>query len=118
LHINWKARNDDLHGVDSVSREAALLVVVKQEITALYTLRNQVLPRDRELFYSSLEEHFTQDPTSRGLRQWVLTWQPVILRSVKDSSRLNVSRTRSIRSFFSQVIPRLLRPSSSIPSTL
>jgi hypothetical protein len=120
LYINWHSRNDDLHGVDATSREQALVTIAQQETTALYTLRHQVLPRDRELFYSSVETHFLKEPTSRGLQQWIYTWKPVILQSVKDSQRLNTARTRSIRSFFSQTVPRLRSASNTntIPSTL
>jgi hypothetical protein len=117
LHINWLARNDDLHGVDAVSREAALVTLAQQETTTIYSLRDQVLPRDRELFYATLDIHFQKEPSSRGLRQWLFTWKPVILQSVKDSKRLNTARTRSIRTYFSQIVPRARHPTPTLPTT-
>jgi hypothetical protein len=118
LHINWLSRNNDLHGVDAISREQALIAIAQQETASLYTLRHQVLPRDRQLFYSTVAIHFEKETTSRGLRQWISTWKPVILQSVKDSARLNTSRTRSIRSYFSQAISRLQTSPPLLPSTM
>ena len=35
---------------------------------ALYEHRHKVVPRDRDLFYTTTEEHFAQEPTSQGLQ--------------------------------------------------
>ena len=79
------SRNQDLHGHDNSTRESAALAQAQLEIQCLYRLRHSVDPRDRILFYSTLEEHFTTHTTSASLRSWIDTWQPVILKSVRSS---------------------------------
>ena len=58
-----------------------------REITHLYGLRQQMLPCDREHLYENTEEHFEKDPTARGLRQWIKTWKPVLLRGINASKK-------------------------------
>ena len=68
LYNTWEIRNDTLHGIDQSSREVARLERATRETEALYTVKDCVLPRDKDLFYSSLAEHHIQEPTSRGLQ--------------------------------------------------
>ena len=63
----WENRNAAQHDIDAASREIALAKMAIRETAALYEVRHTVLPRDYDLFYSSIEEHHRQEPTSRGL---------------------------------------------------
>jgi hypothetical protein len=110
----WETRNDAQHGVDSASREVALATMARKQTAALYTIRDEVLPRDRSLFYSSLDEHHQREPTARGLNQWLSTWQPVILQSVKDATRMGTRGMASIRQFFPS-LPHITPPDDSLP---
>ena len=101
----WEIRNSVKHGVDATSREAALAERARRETAALYDIRDNVLPRDRDLFYTTLEDHWAAESSSRGLRQWVNTWKPVILRSVKDNERQGTTNNTAITSFFTRVLP-------------
>jgi hypothetical protein len=100
VYLNWKHRNSVQHGVDAASREAILLDSAKRETEALYDIRDEVLPRDHDLYYGTIDEHMERETTSRGLRQWLNTWKPVLLHSVKEGKRLGTNGMRSIRQYF------------------
>ena len=100
VYLNWEHRNSAQHGVDAESREAILLATATRETEALYDIRDDVLPRDQELYYTSLEAHCEQETTSRGMRQWLNTWKPVLLHSLKEGQRLGTQGMLSIRHYF------------------
>ena len=97
-------RNDTLHGIDQSSIEVARLEKAQRETAALYTVKDCVLPRDNDLFYNSIAEHYEQETTSRGLRQWLHTWKPTILQSVKEAKRLGTRGMANIRQLFNMPI--------------
>jgi hypothetical protein len=107
VYDTWEIRNATKHGIDAGSRESALVEMARKETAALYDVRDQVLPRDYELFYHSLDEHHLQEPTSRGLNQWLRTWQPVIHQSVKAATKLGTRGLASIRRFMLPTAPTL-----------
>jgi hypothetical protein len=111
IYKNWEERNANLHGHDANSREAALLLYAQSETAHLYDIRAQVLSRDTDLFYSTIEIHYEKEPTSTGLRQWLNTWQPVILASIAESKQKGLQGVRALTRFFQQV------PSSSSTTT-
>jgi hypothetical protein len=100
VYAAWESRNDDQHGVDAASREIALATMARKQTAALYDIRDDVLPRDHSLFYSSIEEHHRREPTARGLQQWLSTWQPVLLLSVKTATLLGTRGMASLRTYF------------------
>jgi hypothetical protein len=112
VYDTWEIRNAAQHGIDAGSRETALTEMAIKQTAALYEVRDQVLPRDYDLFYASLEDHHLQEPTSRGLNQWLSTWQPVILQSVKKAAKLGTRGLASIRQFFQPT--RAIPPSPQI----
>ena len=79
--------------------------MARKQTATLYEIRDDVLPRDHSLFYSTLEEHHRREPTSLGLNQWLYTWQPVILSSVKTAAKLGTRGLSSIRQFFTPSTP-------------
>ncbi len=101
VHAQWKVRNKAQHGEVREARERILVARAQRATEALYAIKNDVLPRDRELFYSSLEEHYEYESTSTGLNQWLLTWKPVILNSVQESVKRGLRGVSSILSHFS-----------------
>ena len=100
MYKAWETRNDAQHGVDAVTREIALVTMARKQTAAMYEIRHDVLPRDHSLFYSNLDEHHQREPTSRGLTQWLSTWQPVILQSVKEAVRLGIQGMTPITQYF------------------
>ncbi|KAL7574197.1 hypothetical protein ACA910_014872 [Epithemia clementina (nom. ined.)] len=100
IHASWLSRNHARHGRDKISHEASLTQQALRETAALYDLRDLVIPRDRALFYSSLQAHQEALPSASSLRQWLLTWGPVIRQSVLLSQQNNTTHTLSLRSYF------------------
>ena len=80
-HRLWLQRNQNLHGDNPATIEAAAYSQAQREVRALYLLKPQVNPSDTILFYDSPEIHLTFSTTSIQLRNWLNTWRPVILRS-------------------------------------
>ena len=81
---NWDTRNADLHGVDAAMRESAKYAQAQRETEEIYSQCSLVQPRDRDVFYSNTNEHFEKEPTACGVRQWLNTWKPLLLRSIQD----------------------------------
>ena len=100
VHHNCEARNADLHGVDMATRESAQYVQAQRETEEIYSQCSLVQPRDRDVFYSNTNEHFQKEPMARGLRQWLSTWKPLLLRSIQNSIAMGTHRTHSIHDFF------------------
>ena len=82
VYHNCEDRNEDLHGVDVATRESAQYVQAQRETEEIYSQRSLIQPRDRDVFYSNTNEHFQKEPMARGLRQWLNTWKPLLLRSI------------------------------------
>ena len=97
IQKEWETRNSASHGVDDETREHPRIEQAKREIASMYELKDKVLPRDRELFYATTEEHFEKEKTSLGLQQWLSTWQPVLLQSRKTHNQPRLNSWNSIR---------------------
>ena len=104
IYANWEDRNRALHGYDANSREAALLLLAQKETENLYEIRDQVLSRDKDLFYTTIDTHYKQEPTSRGLRQWLNTWKPVLLHSLEESKKRGLQGVRALTHYFQRTI--------------
>lgn len=98
--LNWVTRNNNLHGVTREEQENVLYHLAKQETQDLYLKQHLVIPRDWNLFYSTVEEHCQHEPTSQRLRQWLFTWKPVILQSIFDCSNLRLQDNHTITEYF------------------
>ncbi len=94
-----EVRNKAQHGEARDARESILVARAQRATEALYALKSDVLTGERELFYSSLDEHYEYESTSTGLNQWLHTWKPVILDS--ESVKRGLRGVSSILSHFS-----------------
>jgi hypothetical protein len=81
----WDERNKARHGQDSTTRHVAQREQVCRELDILYTYKPSVLHRDRDIFFNDINEHKTK-PT-HAIRQWINTYQPLILKSIKDAKK-------------------------------
>jgi hypothetical protein len=97
IRKEWETRNSARHGIDDVTKELARIEQAKREIVSMYELKDEVLPRDRELYYETTEAHFEREKTSLALRQWLSTWKPVLLKSHKTHTQPRHDRWNSIR---------------------
>ena len=70
------------------------------QTVTLYEYKDIVVPCDRKHFYKDLDEHLSFETSSRGLRQWINTWEPVVLKSVKDALALGTSGMSAMTEFF------------------
>ena len=103
MYETWLIRNLAQHGLDKTEQERKQIELAQRQTAELYKTKNKVLPRDHDLFYNTLEEHYEQEPSSRGLFQWINTWQPVIIQSVKDAATLGIQSTKAITNFFTSL---------------
>lgn len=89
VHKLWIKRNGHQHGVDTNTQEISLYEAsankTANKTEDLYAIRHLIKLRNKSLFYATLEDHLKSEPTSRGLRQWLLTWKPVILASFEQA---------------------------------
>ena len=68
-------------------------------IVDLYELRDRVLPCDKHLFFSSVDDHLSQPQSS--LRAWVTNHSEQLFRSHQQAIKDNVTHTHSITTYFS-----------------
>ena len=81
-------------------REQAQYAQAQRETEEIYSQRSLVQPRDQDVFYSNTHEHFQKESTARGLKQWLNTWNPLLLQSIQDSITTGTNRNHSICDFF------------------
>ena len=94
----WEMRNLVIHGrnvaeVNQLKRRYAV-----QDLNAIYEMRDQLLPRDRDLLMESAEVHATK--TTRQIRNWITTFRPIIQHSVKTAAKHAITGVKSIREYF------------------
>ena len=97
---NWETQNDAWHSTDASTHESAKHELRKQEMMALNEHHHKVVPRDQDLFYSTTEENFVQEPMSQGLQQWLNTWKPVLLQSIQEGTSTGTNEMHDIRCYF------------------
>jgi hypothetical protein len=78
VHKEWETRNKARHGHNAATQETARLEQAQRETAEIYATRNEILPEYQDVLYDSIEQHFAAEPTSRGLRQWLDTWQSTV----------------------------------------
>ena len=94
----WDTRNADLHGKDTTTRAIAVKEQSIRELEILYSYRHKVLQRDATYFFDSLDEH--KSLPSHIIRQWINTYQPLILKSAKDAKTKSLLNVRPITTYF------------------
>ena len=94
----WDTRNQDLHGKDTSTRAKATKDQAIKGLNRLYTNRQKVLQQDTSLFFPSLEDHKLLP--SHSIRQWINTYQHLILRSAKDAKTKSLLHVRPITAYF------------------
>ena len=100
IYSNWEARNADLHRIDATIREQAQYAQAQRETKDIYSQCSLVQPCNCDVFYSNTNEHFQKEYTACGLKQWLNTWKPLILRSIQDGNATGTNRNHSICDFF------------------
>ena len=68
-------------------------------MAALYNLKDDVLARDKDIFYDSINQH-TNEAATTELQNWISTWRPTILTSVKHAKSWAIKGVRTINHYF------------------
>ena len=84
VQSHWEVRNKVKHGDTEVTRLNSKFAQVLRETEALYKLKPTTLPCDQGVFYPTFAIHQASITTYTDLCAWVNTWQPTIIRSVKE----------------------------------
>jgi hypothetical protein len=101
VQVQCAVRNAVKHGdTDNTRLGAKISQVLVRETEALYNLKPFILPSDQECFYPSLAIHQDSLTTYTGLRAWVNTWRPAIIRSVKDAKDQGITNQQPIDLYF------------------
>jgi hypothetical protein len=96
----WQLRNNSRHGKDPVAKSIALRAQVLRELTQLYSLRLDVLPRDQALFYPTVEAHIAAHKSTSVIRNWLSTHRTLIVLSSKEAACLAVQGFRSLTTYY------------------
>ena len=109
----WDTRNKQRHGRDTASNQQKDLIQAHRDIRALYALRDQVLPQDRDLFCASIDAH--QLRPLAALCGWLTLNRDLIRFSVRTAALQAKSGTKPISTFFSSVLRRDRTPRKPRP---
>ena len=96
----WELRNKERHGVDQEAQNRQRLSLLTTQLTTLYELRSQVMPRDRRLFYSNVNEHIAARPDLNLMEDWILTHRTAIKASAKQAQQQGINRHHTIDEYF------------------
>jgi hypothetical protein len=95
IYSEWENRNKARHGHDKTTKETALIEQAQRETAELYAIREELPQEHRDVFYETLEEHFEQEQSSIGLRQWINTWGSYLLRLHKELTKNNETNSNN-----------------------
>ena len=95
----WHTQNSIKHGINNSTRQAKIRERTLNEIAALYNLKDEVLAKDQDIFYDPVDQHTTEAATTQ-LQNWISTWRPTILNSVKHAKSWAIKGVRTINHYF------------------
>ena len=95
----WLFRNQQRHGADTDQHQSEVSRQTIDTIVDLYELRDRVLPCDKHLFHSSIDDHLSKPQSS--LRAWVSNHADQLFRSHQQALKDNVTNTHSLTTYFS-----------------
>ena len=94
----WLLRNQDVHGSDPTTRDAAARQEVDRRLRALYALKPTIEPNAQALLYADIEEHYSQ--TLLQNQNWLAIHEPLGVVSTRQAKRKAIIGVPSIRLFF------------------
>jgi hypothetical protein len=97
-HDLWTLRNEERHGHDSASKQQKLAEQVRRDLRAIYSLEDEVLASDRDLFSTPLDD-FLAEPTY-SIQCWLRSHKPIIYHSRREARRRCVSEVRLLPTYF------------------
>lgn len=97
----WKQRNQELHGVNELTRAAAERKDVRRQLQEIYQHRQDLEPRVQELLFANVDRHY-EVPTS-VTRNWLAAHTGLIRESMKRVHAKAIQGVRSIRTYFQPI---------------
>jgi hypothetical protein len=94
----WEAQNKAVHGNNASTRAQAKHSQAIRELEILYSHRQNVLQRNRSLFYDNLATH--QEQPTRSFRQWLNSYKDLLLHSLKEAKIKSLQHVHPITNYF------------------
>ena len=98
----WFDRNKKMHGVDLEAKERKKREKAIRKARWLHALKDRVMPKHRDIFYSNFGEHCDNMSTNQSMT-WNNTSTPMIMSSVQCAKRTNAQGTHSIRRWMTRL---------------
>lgn len=98
LHSLWLFRNQQRHSSDGALQESELERKTNHTLRDLYSLRLSVLPPDRRVFRSTLDDHLRESLSNRVA--WVSAHEQMLRSSHEAARRDNVQHTLPLSHYF------------------
>jgi hypothetical protein len=114
----WKLRNNSRHGEDAETVAIALRAQVLRELHQVYSFRHDIIPRDQDLFYPTVELHIAAHPSTSVIQNWLSTNRSLIVASAKEASRRAIHGLRSIATYYLPAVPTLATEDTTVPPSL
>jgi hypothetical protein len=103
-HQWWQSRNNDRHGAEEAEQQAIRTAQAQRRIRVLYELRDLCrLNSHQGWFYSSPDEHFRREPTTRQLENWLAVHGRVIHTRARTTLHNQRQGLRAIDEAFEQL---------------
>jgi hypothetical protein len=96
----WTLCNEEPRGHDTVSKQNKLAEQAHRDICAIYSLEDEVLASDRDLFSKPLDE-----PTY-SIQCWLRSHKPIIYYSRRKARPQCVSEVRLLPTYFHPLLSR------------
>ena len=90
----WLLRNQDVHGSDPTTRDAAARQEVDRRLRALYALKPTMEPSVQALLYADIEEHYSQ--TLLQNQNWLAIHEPQGVASTRQAKKKAIIGVPSI----------------------
>jgi hypothetical protein len=79
-----------------------------------YAIRRDVIRREQDLFYSTIEAHLEAHPSTMGIHNWLSIHCPTIVSSVKEVICRALQGVRSIARYYPPVPPSNVPAAQSV----
>jgi hypothetical protein len=99
----WTTRNETIHGHDLKTQNQSRHRRLRAEMELLHTKRDSVLAVDSDAFIGDTPEAletFLTVSTATHIQNWMNTWRPLILSSVKSATDLSIRGVRTLSTYF------------------
>jgi hypothetical protein len=114
VFVLWDLYKATLHGATEVTQNAILSRNLSLRIQALHDRKLEVCLDDRRWFIPNLAYYLSAVAKPQSMRNWLLTYEPIILDGIRLARATTLVNTRSLRTYFpTTVLPRNPRSCAS-----